>query len=143
MFFINIDNGEIINLDQQQLNLIFSKLPVLLTDDHQYNKLVYYNLFGYNFPEDVDLIDNFLTSSICNTIIHSFKIKLFVDAVNMRSCVTNNFDPVSCERVFSWRDVKFWRDLNSGYYSTMYDVLYYYCCNYINNSNIVGLVSSK
>lgn len=118
MFFIDVANSEIINLEQQQLNLIFSKLPVLLTDDHQYNKLVYYNLFGYNFPEDVDLIDIFLTSSLCNTIIHSFKIKSIVDVINMRVCSTNNFDTVSNERIFSWRDVKFWRDLNSGYYST-------------------------
>lgn len=133
MFFIDIANGEIINLEQQ-LNLIFSKLPVLLTDDHQYNKLVYYNLFGYNFPEDVDLIDNFLTSSICNTIIHSYKIKLIVDAVNMRLC--SSFNTVSNGRGFFWRYIK------SEYYSIMYDILYKYCYH-VHKSDIVGLVSSK
>ena len=130
MFFIDIDNGEIINLEQQQLNLILSKLPVLLTDDYQYNKLVYYNLFGYNFPEDVDLIDNFLRSSICDTIICSCNIKIIVDVVNMRVC---SIITVSNRRVF------YWRDINLNYHPTMYDVLY----KYRYHTTLVGLVSSK
>lgn len=130
MFFINIDDGEIINLEQQQLNLIFSKLSVLLTDDHQYNKLVYYNLFGYNFPEDVDLIDNFLRSSICDTIICSCNIKKFVDVVNMRVC--------NIITVFN-RPVFYWRDVNTKYHPTMYAVLN----KYRYHPTLVGLVSSK
>ena len=133
LVFLDVYSTNVKFIKKDGVDIILKNLKTMITDDHQYNKLVYYNLFGYNFPEDVDLIDNFLTSSICDTIICSCNIKIIVDVVNMRTCST--FIKVANGRVFSWRDV------NTKYHPTMYAVLYKY--RYHTTPTLVGLVSSK
>ena len=96
LIFLDVYSTNIKFLKKDIVAIILKNLNTIITDDHQYNILLFEHIFGYSLFRDILIMDRHLEEYKQRIITSGYDPRnVLIDIVNMRVASTRTSYPVS------------------------------------------------
>lgn len=85
LVFLDVYSKKIEYMEKDRVDIILKNLKMMITDDHQYNILLFEHMFGYSLCRDSLIMDKYIEEYNQRRITIAYEPRnLIIDIVNMR-----------------------------------------------------------
>ena len=89
LIFLDVYSKKIEYMKKDRVDIILKNLKMMITDDHQYNILLFEHIFGYSLFRDILIMDRYLEEYKQSIITSGYDPRnVLIDIVNMRVAST-------------------------------------------------------